>query len=79
MFVIQRHVHVLDGLAPLLNWLRCTVHTLRLKIYLFLPRVHLSPQLDYITETTYTEVFQARHAGPTQSPLQAIQGFQDNG
>jgi hypothetical protein len=39
----------------------------------------LSPPLDYIDETTHTEVYQARHAGSIQSPLQAIQGFQDDG
>jgi hypothetical protein len=38
-----------------------------------------APLLDYIAETTHTEVYQAKHAGPTQSPLQAIQGFQDDG
>jgi hypothetical protein len=43
------------------------------------PRVHLSPLLDYIVETTHTKVYQAKHARPTQLPLQAIQGFEDDG
>jgi hypothetical protein len=37
--------------------------------------VHMLPPLDYIAESTHTEAYQARHAGPTESPLQAIQGF----
>jgi hypothetical protein len=41
--------------------------------------VHLPPPLDYITETTYTKAYQARQARPTQLPLQAIQGFKDDG
>jgi hypothetical protein len=42
-------------------------------------RAHLPPPMDYITKMTFTEAFQARHARPTQSPLQTIQGFQDDG
>jgi hypothetical protein len=42
-------------------------------------RAHLPPPMDYITKMTFTEAFQARHARPTQSPLQTIQGFKDDG
>jgi hypothetical protein len=41
--------------------------------------MHLLPTLDYIAATAHTKTYQARHARSTQLPLQAIQGFKDNG
>jgi hypothetical protein len=43
------------------------------------PRAPLPPVLDYIAETIHTKAYQARHARPTQSTLQVIQRFKDDG